>query len=273
VRILGQARQIQARLPALRKRLRRLTSTVPMPPPHLDIRAFGKAQVRVNGRLVTNAQWQSKSVCELFFYFLHASEAVTKEQIGVDLWPDVTTAQLKLRFKNNLYRLRRALGPETILWEGDLYRFNRDLDFEYDVDAFESHLEKARSSNGVHERIRNYREAVDLVRGPYLNDIGSVWSMPEQERLAQEHVRALLSLTRLLLQIEKNDEALEICLRALACDPALEEAHRFAMRIYDLRGDRSAVLRQYQACRDVLQAEYGADPSAETEALYRKLIS
>jgi LuxR family maltose regulon positive regulatory protein len=273
VHILGEARQIQTRLPALRKRLRRLTSTVPLPPPHLDIRAFGKAQVRVNGRVVTNAQWQSRSVCELFFYFLHASDAVTKEQIGIDLWPEVTTAQLKLRFKNNLYRLRRALGPETILRDGELYCFNRDLDFEYDVEAFESHLEKARTSNGIHERIQHYQEAVDLVRGPYLNDIGSLWSMPEQERLAQEHVRALLSLTKLLLQIEKNEEAFEACRRALVCDPSLEEAHRFAMRIYELRGDRSAVLRQYQACRNVLQAEYGADPSVETEALYRKLTS
>ena len=271
--LLSQAKQIQARLPALRKRLRRLTSTVPMPPPHLDIRAFGKAQVRVNGRLVSNAQWQSKSVCELFFYFLHAREAVTKEQIGVDLWPEVSTAQLKLRFKNNLYRLRRALGPETILWEGDLYRFNRDLDFEYDVEAFESHLEKARTSNGIHERLQHYQEAVDLVHGPYLNDIGATWSMPEQERLTQEHLRAMLSLTKLLLQIERNEEALEICRRALACDPALEEAHRFAMRIYDLWGDHAAVLRQYQACREALRAEFGSHPSAETEALYRKLAS
>jgi len=271
--LLGRARQIQSRLPALRKRLRRLTSTVPMPPPHLDIRAFGKAQVRINGKPVTHAQWQAQSVTELFFYFLYAEEPVTKEQVGADLWPEVTTEGLKLRFKNNLYRLRRALGPEVILWEGEFYRFNRDLDFEYDVDAFEAHMTKARSANGLHERIQHYREAINLVRGPYLADLSSMWCIPEQTRLADEHVHAMLSLTKLLIQIEEYDEALQICRRALASDPCLEEAHCFAMRIYDRRGDQPAVIRQYQACRSALRTGLGMAPSPETEVLYQRLVA
>src|SRR5271157_1413421 len=273
VRLLRRAENLQPKLPSIRKRLRRLTSTVPMPPPHLDIRAFGKAQVRVNGKLVTNAQWQSKSVRELFFYFLHASGPLTKEQVGADLWPEVTPRQLKLRFKNNLYRLRRAVGPETILWERELYSFNRDLDYEYDVETFKAHLAKARAAKGVLERTEHYQAAVDLVNGPYLHDFESTWILPEREHLEQDYTRALLSLARLLLQIEKNEEALQICLQALSHDACLEEAYRFAMRIYDRLGDHTAVSRQYLACKKCLQAELGVAPSPETEALYRRLIT
>jgi LuxR family maltose regulon positive regulatory protein len=273
VRLLSQAEKIQSKLPALRKRLRRLTSTVPMPPPHLDIRGFGKAQVRVNGKLVTNADWQARSVCELFFYFLHASEPMTKEQIGADLWPEITPSQLKLRFKNNIYRLRRALGPEIILWERDIYKLNRDLDYEYDIEAFRSHLGKARVAKGILERIKHYQAAIELVRGPYLNDIDATWAVPEREQLQQEYLRALLSLTRLYLQTEKNEEALQTCLRSLALDGCLEEAHRFAMRIYDRLGDKTAVIRQYRTCRDTLRAELAIEPSPETKALYRQLTS
>jgi len=272
-RLLSRAEMLQSKLPSVRKRLRRLTSTVPMPPPHLDIRAFGKAQVRLNGKLVTNAQWQAKSVRELFFYFLHASDPLTKEQIGADLWPEVTPRQLKLRFKNNLYRLRRAVGPETILWERDLYRFNHDLDYEYDVETFKTHLAKARAAKGILERIQHYQEAVDLMNGPYLHDFESTWILPEREHQEQDSLRALLSLARLLLQIEKNEEALQICQRVLARDACLEEAHRFAMRIYERLGDHTAVTRQYQACKKSLHAELGVAPSPETEALFRRLTA
>jgi LuxR family maltose regulon positive regulatory protein len=272
-RLLSRAEMLQSKLPSVRKRLRRLTSTVPLPPPHLDIRAFGKAQVRVNGKLVTNTDWQARSVRELFFYFLHASDTLTKEQIGADLWPEVTPRQLKLRFKNNLYRLRRAVGPETILWDKDLYRFNQDLDYEYDVETFKTQLGKARAAKGVLERIQHYQEAVDQIKGPYLNDFESTWILPERERLEQDYLRALLSLAKLLLQIEKNEEALQICEHILARDACLEEAHRFAMRIYDRLGNHTAVSRQYRVCQRALRTELGVDPSPETEALFRRLTA
>ncbi len=271
--LLGQAEHIQSRLPALRKRLRRLTSTVPMPPPHMEVRAFGKAQVRVNGKLVTSAQWQTKSVSELFFYFLFCKSPVTKEKIGADLWPEIDPAVLKLRFKNNLYRLRRAIGPETILWEGNLYGFNRDLDYEYDVESFVASLSKARGAKGVLERIQHYQEAVNLVQGPYLSDLESMWVLPERAHLEREYITALLSLTKLLLQTERAEDALQFCLRALAADPCLEEAHQFAMRIYDQLGNHSAVMRQYKACREALKRELDLPPSAETETLFRTLTA
>ncbi len=273
IRLLNQGERIHAKLPGLRKRLRSLTSAVPLPPPHLDIQGFGKAQVRVNGNLVTNAQWQTQSVRELFFYFLYEKETVTKEQVGADFWPEISSARLKMRFKNNLYRLRRALGQETILWRGDYYSFNHDQDYEYDVEVFRARLEKARASRSILERIQHYREAVNLVHGPYLSDLDSTWILPEREQLQKEYLTALLSLAQLLLQTKKNEEALQICQRALAVDACLEDAHRFAMRIYYLLGDQPAIVRQYQNCRTTLLAELGVEPSAETEALYRQLIS
>ena len=77
---LANVTSAESRLPDLRKRLRRLLHTVPIQVPHLMIQAFGKAQVRVNGKLVTTRQWKTASVRELFFYFLAASRPAHKRR-------------------------------------------------------------------------------------------------------------------------------------------------------------------------------------------------
>ena len=65
--------------------------------------------------------------------------------------------------------------------------------------------------------------------------------------------------------------ALDYTLRQLALEPWREEATRQAMRLLAARGDRSAALAQYAACRQVLAEELNAEPSAATTALYEHL--
>jgi two-component SAPR family response regulator len=264
---------MDAQLPALRRRLRRMTSAVPLSSPRLTVRAFGKAQVRVNGKLVSSSQWQTQEVRNLFFYFLNAAQAVTKEQIGLEFWPDLSPSQLKVRFKNNIYRLRRALGQDTILFESNLYQFNHTLDYEYDVRTFETQIAQAKAAQDIRERIACYREAATPVKGLFLEDIDASWVQFERERLSQEYLSALLSLTRLYLESGDATRALQTCQRAIASDVCLEEAYRQAMRIYAAMGDRAAIARQYQACKEALESELDVPLSPETEALYQSLMA
>jgi two-component SAPR family response regulator len=272
-RLLDAAAPVQARLPRLRKRLRRMTSAIPFPSPRLVIRALGKGQVRINDRLVANDRWKTRSVRELFFYLLNTPDAMTKEQIGAAFWPDASPAQVRLRFKNDLYRLRSALGADAVQFDGERYRFNFAVDYEYDVEAFEDCLRRVAHSTETSEKIRLYTEAVDLVRGPFLEDLNGKWIEPERERLRQALLSALLSLAALHLQRGEKDSAIKVCKRTLAVDPYLEEAHQLAMRVYARQGDRAAVSRQYQACRHAVETDLGMSLSPETEALYRELTA
>ena len=271
--LLDQASQTETQLPDLRRRLRRMTRALPLSSPRLNIQTFGQAQVRINGKLVTTSQWQTQMVRDLFFYFLAASRPVTKEQVGTAFWPDISPAQLKMRFRNNIYRLRHALGQETILFEDELYRFNRALDYEYDVEAFGAYLAQAGAAQDIQERIACYQAAVDLVRGPYLANIDATWVLPERERLSRAYLSALIQLAELHLKNGGPRLALEVCQRGISWDDCYEEAHRLAMQIYDLLGDHAAVVRQYQDCQQALMSELKVTPSPETEKLYRRLIS
>jgi LuxR family maltose regulon positive regulatory protein len=269
--LFQQADQLDARLPALRRSLRRLPQAVTLSAPRLVIQSLGWTKVTVNGQL---AEWLTQSVRELFFFFLTAQKPLNKEQVAEALWPDTEDPErIKQRFKNELYRLRRTVGHETILLDGELYRFNRTLDYDYDLDDFETYLAQVRSARTDEERIENYEKAMQLVKGPYLADIGATWAILDRERIQQIFLEAALHLTELLLKRNDVNGTLKVCQRALELDPASEPFHQMAMRAHAARGDRASIARQYQACRQASESLFNLPPAEETENLYRQLIA
>ena len=272
-RLLGQVVQFERDVPALRRRLRRQTATVPFAPPRLTIQALGKAQVKLDGRPVTDPEWQSRKIVrDLLFLLLAHPDGLTKEEVGVILWPDSSPAQLKLRFKNAIYRLRRALGQDVVLFDEDLYRFNRALDYECDVEAFGERLAQAQAAAGPAERAAAYREAVDLYAGPYLPEMEGTWAWPERERLWQAYVEAILKLAEFYLETAEYEMTLEYCRRILVENPSLEAVHCVAMRAHAAMGNRAAVARQFERCQQTLLEEINVPPSPQTEALYETLM-
>ena len=244
-----------------------------MPAAGLVIRSFGRAEVSVSGRSIAMSDWKTKSVRDLFFYFLFRQESVTKEQIGEDLWPEVTDPQaLKARFKDEIYRLRRAVGKNAIVFDQEVYyRFNRTLDYEYDVEAFESYLTRARKAKDMTKRIDYYQKAVDLVHGPYLNEVDAHWVDDERERLGQIYISSLEELAKLYLDSNQLNQCLSICQLALAQNRYNEVIYQLEMRAYAALGDRASIARQYQACKIALGEGLGLLPSPETENIYREL--
>ncbi len=270
--LLEKGQRLTARLPSIRRTLRRHAQSIQMPPASLSIRAFGRPEVSVNGRQVTNTDWRTQSVRDLFFFFLLNQEMVTKEQLWDSLWPDTSDAQvLKARFKNEIYRLRRAAGKNVIVFEEEYYCFNRALDYEYDVEAFDSHILRARNSEDNSSRIAHLQKAVDLVSGPYLADVDADWAATERERLNQIYVSTLEELAQLYLETNQLDKCLRICKAAISKDPTHEVIYQMEMRAYAALGDRAAVVRRYQACKTALKEGLGLAPSNETELIYREL--
>ncbi|MBN1305648.1 MAG: tetratricopeptide repeat protein [Anaerolineales bacterium] len=273
-RYVRKAEQLGGELAAVRRRLRHTSNEISMSTPWLSIRAFGKAQVKINGKALTLKDWQTKSVRDLFFFFLSYPQPMTKEQLSYVFWPDIEDpGKLKLRFKNDLYRLRRAVGHEVILFDDERYSFNRTVDHEFDIEAFETHIRLTQQSRIFEEKISHYQNALDLVKGPYLTNIDAAWVEPERERLKKEYLTAAITLAELYLETDNLQQSLETCQWALKHDPCFEQSHRLIMRINSLRGDRPAIVRQYQLCKKALETELDLPPSLETENLYRQLTT
>ena len=249
-------------------------------PPDLHIFALGAGRVLVGGRALSSGDWTYAKSREMLFYLL-SHPAASKEKIGLDLWPEASSKQLRDAFHSVLHHLRQALGrPEWVSFHNGAYTFNRRLSHWYDVQVFEDLLHSAplhKSPDSLSPVEREQaahllEEATQLYQGDFLEnmDLGE-WGIFRREELRQTFLNALLQLGELHFAQESYPAAAEIYRRVLSYDNYLELAHRGLMRCYARSGETSQALRHYENLHRLLQKELGAPPSPETKLLYERL--
>jgi LuxR family maltose regulon positive regulatory protein len=270
--LLRHVAEFEQSIPLLRRQVRRAASAVPFASPSMEIQALGRAQVTLNGQVVTSSDWQTQSARDLFFCLLAHPDGLTKDEVGNLIWPESSPSELKSKFKNAIYRLRQALMQEAVVFIEDRYHFNQALDYAYDVESFLAQLEKAKSTGNNEQTAKAYQAAIQIYQGPYLPEVEGAWVWGERERLAQTCVAATLRLAEFHLGNQEYRTVLDYCQRLLVEDPYLEEAHRLAMRAHAGMGNRMAVARQFERCRQVLLHEINAPPSVQTTELYQTLM-
>jgi len=193
---------------------------------------------------------------------------MTKEEISLVFWPDASNNEAKFRFKNTIYRLRRAVGKDTILLEQNLYMFNNKLDYEYDVELFLKENALAAKTQVPIESLAHFREAIKYYGGSYLSEIDQTWVHSPREYLRELYLNILFQVSILYFNQSNYDLALDYCQRALNEDSLYEDAHRQAMRIFAAKGNRAALVQQYQRCVETFEREINATPSAQTHELF-----
>ncbi|MBI3914408.1 MAG: AAA family ATPase [Chloroflexi bacterium] len=119
------------------------------------------------------------------------------------------------------------------------------------------------------------RRAVELYRGEFLEGLSlpdnaafEEWVSTERERLHQQALLALASLTEFHLRRHEFALAVEYAQRQIALEAWREEAHRQLMTALAFSGERSRALAQFQVCEKIVRQEMGMEPSAATKELY-----
>lgn len=235
--------------------------------PRLRIFALGSLEVFRGRQRVRAADWSYALPRELLLYLLlHGPRS--KEQIGLDFWPEATRDQLRGRFRTALYQLRRALGgTEWVRFEDGRYDFARDLGHWFDVEAFEASLEEAdrqmaSDPSGAADALET---AIDLHRGEFLEgEAPGRWASEHRDHLRRRYIEAVLRLAALRASEGAHRAAVTLYRRALASDALNEEAHRELARSLTRSGDRAAALRHLDEMTTLLARELDADPSPET---------
>jgi predicted ATPase/DNA-binding SARP family transcriptional activator len=246
----------------------------PLPPPELRILALGSTSVYKCNQALMNSDWKYAKARELFFYLL-VHKGKTKEQIGLSLWPDLSSDQLRSMFHSVLYCLRKALGAgEWICFENNVYFFNGQLHYWFDVEAFENSLAYAQQllPEIPAQAIQKLQEAAELYRGNLFRDqFEGDWYIPQRERLRKKYEEVLLTLGKLFFAEKRYTEAAHVYSRLISFNSFLEIAHRELMRCYERLGERGQVLLHYQTLTRMMQDELGTVPAPETRQLITQL--
>ncbi|MDP6875458.1 MAG: BTAD domain-containing putative transcriptional regulator [Alphaproteobacteria bacterium] len=209
----------------------------------------------------------SKKAAALLAYLCHRpGAAVSRSKIAALLWPDRGEDQARSSPRQTLSVLRKALDNDagTVIVAAA-----QDLSVASDVITVDS-VEFEAAETGA-------EAAADLYQGAFLDgfDIRAEtfedWLRGERARLAAHAARIFSLRLEQCQDRNEHDEALNIAIKLLALDPLREDIHRLVMGLYQQQGHWNEALRQYQDCRDILEAELGVEPEDETRALYDEI--
>jgi len=239
----------------------------------LRIRALGEATVGRGDVPVTAADWGYAKPRELLF-LLVTSPPMTREQLGVALWPDQPAQQLGNSLHTALRGLRRALGDSGwVQYSDGRYSFNTSREHDCDVTTFEQALAAARTARGGDAALPDLQRAIAAYGGDFLAGLAAgEWAQARRDELRRSFESALLATGRLHAAAGRHQSAAAAFRRAVAHEPLNETAHRGLMDSWARLGETARAVQHYEELVGLLAGQVGVPPSAETTALYQRLL-
>lgn len=241
--------------------------------PHLELYALGEARVIMDGVPVPKSVWQTTTTQELFFFFAMNPQGLRKEQVIAQLWADSPVGQASDLFHASVYRIRRALFAECLIYQNGLYQLNPEIARWLDVEAFEKALSAADQAPTPEEKIQHLEHAAELYHGDLMSDSYADWCNGRREQLHTRALDAMERLARMTSEAGNPGRAIHLYHQALLLDPLDEPLYRGLMEAYAALGNLTAVRQTYQQCVERLDQDLGVPPMPETESLYRRLVT
>src|SRR5215469_5449493 len=203
----------------------------------------------------------------LAYLALPTGRAHSRDKLTGLLWSDRGDEQARNSLRQALAELVRALAgvePSPLVKGRDTLALDPQA-VEVDAIAFERLAASA--------AVDDLRHAMGLYAGELLDGF-TVRDLAFDEWLRQErqrYERLAIATLKKLVPLESPANALAVVQRLVTLAPLQEDGHRILMRLHAEAGNIGAALRQYEVCRDMLKRELAVGPSAETEALHRRI--
>lgn len=237
----------------------------------LELALLGKPTITLDGLPVPDLV--SNKAQALLFYLAVTAQSHSRQRLAGLLWGEMDEERARRNLRVALTKLR-PLADDFLLVRRHSLAFNHESDCVLDVTHFQDCLQRPQPT------VAQLTEAAALYRGEFLEDfhlrdalLFEEWMVAQRERLHQMALRALYRLATHHAQQREYQAGIKHLRRLLALEPWLEEAHRELMRLLALTGQRSLALAQYELCQEMLAAELGVEPGAETAALYARILA
>ena len=239
--------------------------------PLVSAHSLGRVSVSMDGRELSDEDWASARAKEMFFLLLLHREGLRKEEAVEHLYPELPREKCNSAFHSNLYRIRRALYQDSVVKGADgMYQLNPEGTFEWDVQEFQSAVERARrAQSGSTDRASALQEALEMYAGPFAAAFQSEWAASMRNQLSDEANESLATLAGYFAGREDYESAAMCMERVLKANRFNEEA------AYQFARYRQRAGQVVQALRfiDEYSNEYSHELGEELPARFWELRS
>jgi two-component system, LytTR family, response regulator len=256
-------------------KLRRLRSTAVPVNAEVQIRCFGKLEVR---RQSTGSQvnWRTAKVEELFAFLLyHHGTIVRKGKIIETLWPECGPNIADNNLHTSVYQLKKTFKENridiSVRFAGGGYVMDLSPAIDCDVAAFENFVTQTTALTEYD--IGKFETVADLYQGDYLEGKDYLWCLSERARLQKYFAELTKQAAHWYINTANFVRAERILLRNIGYLPYDEDAYELLLKVCSLRGDRPGMMKYYETIQTALYQELGIEPRPSLKRLYENLIN
>ena len=251
---------------------------------HLSLTLFGPPQLDSDG---TPVKITRRKAIALLAYLAVNRQSHSRDALAAMFWPEAEPSRARAALRSALWTLNKTPLAAWLASEQETVALRPPPEppnsFTVDVLRFREHLTAWQQHShdtpafcpdclaGLTEAVALYQN--DFMAGFTLPDAPAFdeWQFFQADDLRQKLAAALEALVAAHQALGNAEEAIPFARRYVSLDPLHEPAQRVLMQAYAQAGQQNAALRQFELCRQVLQAELGVEPAAETQALLQQL--
>ncbi|MBI5705362.1 MAG: hypothetical protein HZC36_00045 [Armatimonadetes bacterium] len=194
---------------------------------------------------------------------LSKSGRMRRDDLADLLWPDDYLDATRLRLRQELSRLRRALGPASDILECDNQVAWVDSER---LDSDVALLSRAAHADPTATATRQLLvSACARCAGEFLPSWTDDWAIAERASASALKIRCCVALGTLLLKEGDAEGALNGAREAIATDSCHEEARMLAVRAHAALGSLANAMAEFQQYKRELRERLGAEPSQEAQ--------
>ena len=255
--------------------------------PRLALKLFSDFKINLDDEIVVGIK-TNKARALLAYLALEAGRSHRRSVLAEFFWPNKPAGAGRNSLKQALSNIRNTLEDQDsaspfLLVDREEIQFNSGSNYWIDTQEFAALIKDTRTHQ--HQTIESckrfvdrLRQAAELYQGDFLAQFSlpdsadfEEWVVTNREALQRQMSDAYRSLIAHEKQNGDYSEACQHAYRLVELEPWNEENHRELIDSLVLSGRRSAALKHYRTCHQILADELGVEPAEETTELYIRI--
>jgi len=246
------------------------------------VRMLGSFSVQMGDKKIDDNSSRTRKVWLLLAYLLyHKGRSIPQKELIDLLWEDgeeKDNPQSALRttfhrVRTSLNKLDETAGHDLILHQGGGYFINPEIEVELDIHHFNELVKAGEEAESDEVRLENYLKAIALYDDDFLVKLSSEsWARSVALHYHEIYIKIVKDTLSLLEKVQRREDAVNICIRALRIEPYSEDVYLHLMVNYLAMGERRNVIETYEKMSKIFLSDFGVLPSEEIRNIYYEAI-